>query len=104
MKTQTKSQAVNKDSIILFLRKNKKKLKNEFGVTKIALFGSYAKNKQKKNSDIDLLIEMKHKDFKQRIHLIEFLEISFKKKVEIGYFDTNPEFVKHHIQKDLVYA
>ncbi len=32
--------------------------KNEYGFSKIGLFGSYSKNEQTENSDIDILVEM----------------------------------------------
>ena len=32
--------------------------KNEYGFSKIWLFGSYSKNEQTENSDIDILVEM----------------------------------------------
>ena len=40
-----------KPKIVEILKKN--------GVTKAGIFGSYAKGEQKKNSDIDILIEVK---------------------------------------------
>lgn len=32
--------------------------KNEYGFSKIGLFGSYSKNEQTESSDIDILVEM----------------------------------------------
>jgi uncharacterized protein len=44
------------DEILTFLRKNKLTLKEKFFVTEIGLFGSYARNEQTENSDIDFLV------------------------------------------------
>ena len=39
------------------LRKHKKELKERFKVKSIAIFGSYARGEQKKESDVDMIIE-----------------------------------------------
>lgn len=44
------------DKILKIINENKDTIK-KFGVKNIGLFGSYAINKQKKESDIDLLVE-----------------------------------------------
>ena len=95
---------LNKEQIIEFLRENKKFLEEEFGVTKIALFGSYARDEQKKTSDIDLLITMKEVDFRKRLRLKDFLENHFKTKVDVGYFDSVRVFIMRYIQQDLMYV
>jgi uncharacterized protein len=99
-----KSKSLSKDEIIDFLKKNKLYIKKEFGVTKIALFGSYSRDEQKISSDIDLLIESKSHDFRKRMQLKHFLEESFKKQVDIGYLDSVRLSIKRNIQEDLIYA
>ena len=47
---------VTKSQIIKKIKSEKDALKIS-GVNKIGLFGSFLKNKQKKNSDVDILIE-----------------------------------------------
>lgn len=93
-----------KDDIIVFLVKNKPYIKKEFGVTKIALFGSYSRDEQTKSSDIDLLIESRTHDFRKRMQFKHFLEEALKKKVDIGYFDSVRFAIKESIQKDLMYV
>jgi len=39
------------------LREHKKELKERFKVKSIAIFGSYARGEQKKESDVDMIIE-----------------------------------------------
>ena len=50
---------LNKEDILDFLRKNREYLKQNFEVTSISLFGSFARGEQTEESDIDLLVEMK---------------------------------------------
>ena len=49
------------------------------GAKKVAIFGSYAKNKQKKNSDIDVIVE-----FKDEKSLLEIVKIERQLSELIG--------------------
>jgi len=104
MANRKKSDLLSKDEIIDFLTHNKSYMKKEFGVVKIALFGSYSRDDQKISSDIDLLIECKSHDFRKRMQLKRFLEEYFNKKVDVGYFDSVRFAIKRNIQEDLIYA
>ncbi|MBI2591144.1 MAG: nucleotidyltransferase family protein [Candidatus Brennerbacteria bacterium] len=52
------------------LLQNKKNIEDGFSVKEIAIFGSYARNEQNEESDLDLLI-----DFKEPIGLLKFIEL-----------------------------
>ncbi len=95
---------LDQQMILEYLRSNKNFFESKFGVTKIALFGSFARDEAHGESDIDLLIEVKHKSFKNRFYLKEHLENKFKRKVDITYFSSVRLFIRTHIEKDLVYA
>jgi len=45
------------DEIKEILKKHEKELKEKFGVEEIGVFGSYVRGEQKKDSDIDILVE-----------------------------------------------
>lgn len=49
---------------------HKQELKRKYGVSEIGIFGSYIKNKQDKNSDIDILVE-----FEKAIDLFTFINL-----------------------------
>lgn len=95
---------MDKTEIIKFLKEHKSELQEKFGIQKIALFGSYAKDTAHDMSDIDIAIETKEKDFFIRDDLREYLEEHFKKSVDVGYIDSFREFYKQKIQKELIYA
>jgi hypothetical protein len=50
------SKALSKNDIINLIKAEKSFLKENFGVVNIGLFGSYAKDQQTPDSDIDLLV------------------------------------------------
>ena len=41
------------------IRSNRKELQQDYGLLKIGIFGSYARDEQDKNSDVDILVEIK---------------------------------------------
>src|SRR3989338_1881388 len=79
--------------IIEKIEKEKKELK-EKGVTKIGLFGSYAKNKQKQKSDIDFLVEFKTIDLDKYLYVLNLLEKLFRRKIDLVIEkDLKPELI-----------
>ena len=95
---------MTKEYILEFLRENRLYLKEKFGVTKIGLFGSYAKGLENKNSDIDIAIVSQKKDFFLREDLREFLEANFHLKVDLGYADSFREYYKKRIKEEIIYV
>ena len=73
---------MNSKKIIKNLEMKKKEMKN-LGVKKIGLFGSYSKDKQKKGSDIDFLVEFNEIDFDNYMELMFLLKKLFKRKIDI---------------------
>jgi uncharacterized protein len=78
-KTSKKSLA---KKIISELEKRREQIK-QFGVTKIGLFGSYLHGKQKRGSDIDLLVTLDDEGYKKYFDLWNYLDKSLKRKVDL---------------------
>jgi len=93
---------VTKEYILNFLKTNKQLLNEKYNVTKIGLFGSYARDMANENSDVDIAIESTKKDFFLREDLREFLESNFNLKVDVGYLDSFREYYRKKIEKDLI--
>ena len=88
--------------IIEKIEKEKKELK-EKGVTKIGLFGSYAKNKQKQKSDIDFLVEFKTIDLDKYLYVLNLLEKLFRRKIDLVIEkDLKPELT--YVKKEARYV
>jgi len=77
-----------------------------FGVKRIGLFGSFVKGKQKKESDVDLLVEFMRgkKNFKNFIHLAYLLENLLHRKVELITPESLSPYLKPHILKEIEYV
>jgi len=95
---------MTKEYILEYLKDNKERFKKDFGVTKIALFGSYARDEQRDDSDIDIAIEVIKANLKNRFNLQYQLEEYFNKKIDLGYFKTFRTSIKQEVIKDILYA
>jgi len=94
---------MNKNEILEFLKKNKKNIQERFDINSIALFGSVAKNSANKNSDIDILVDMKP-SYKNYYLLKQYFENIFNKKVDLVTKNSLRSFIKEEIDKDLIYV
>ena len=52
----------------------------EFGVSEVGLFGSFVREEQTENSDVDLLIVLDNPDWKNYCHLLDFAETLFDER------------------------
>ncbi|NCO18168.1 nucleotidyltransferase [Candidatus Pacearchaeota archaeon CG09_land_8_20_14_0_10_30_9] len=73
---------INKKRIIEELKGKKDELK-ERGVKRIGLFGSYVKENQNKNSDIDFLVEFENVSADNFFGVFFLLERLFNKKIDL---------------------
>ena len=69
--------------ILELLRREKPFLRRKFGVLSIGLFGSYVKDSQGPESDVDLLIELTEPRFDFLVGLQIYLEKKIGKPVEL---------------------
>ena len=76
---------MGKQEIIKIIRNIKPEMESHYGVQRLGLFGSYVREKQRKKSDIDILVA-----FNRDIDLFDFLDLR-------EYLES-----KLHIKVDLV--
>lgn len=99
-----KNNILTKEEIISFLQTHKSELECRFGLTKIALFGSFARNQAHEASDIDFLIETRTKSYDNLFDLQEFLETNLHNKVDLCSLDSIRPFIMRSIQEELIYV
>ena len=83
-----------KSKITGILKKNK--------VSKAGIFGSYSRGEQKKNSDIDIVVEINDQDMSLLgfIRLIRLLEGLLKRKVDLVEYNAIKPRIKERILKE----
>ena len=80
------------------LKEHNEFFENNYSVKNFLLFGSYAKNQQTPESDIDLLVNFKQPiDFFEFIDLQDYIANLFNKKIDLGTIGSLKEFVKDKI-------
>jgi uncharacterized protein len=97
---------LTKQDIFKTIQDNKEKIKS-FGVTEIGLFGSYARNEQTENSDIDFLVDydLDKISFIKYYSACEFLEnLFYHKKIDIVSKNGLSKYLGPHILKEVKYV
>ncbi len=95
---------MDRNEIQLVLERHKTELQNKFGVVSIGLFGSYARNEENAESDIDIVVDLQKPDLFVISSLKSFLQEIFKKDVDIIRIRKSMNrLLKNRIQKDVLY-
>jgi predicted nucleotidyltransferase len=92
--------------ILHILKNNKKTLSEQYGVTDIAVFGSYARNEHKGKSDIDIFVELKpgFRTFDNFMDLKFYLQKITSKKIDLVIKNSIRNELKPAILKEAVHA
>lgn len=79
-----RDELLHKQLLLSLLISNQARIQ-QYGVEKLGIFGSFARNEQRADSDIDLLVEFKpgQKNFDNFMQLSFFLEELFHRPVEL---------------------
>ena len=96
-----------KHEILTFMRENLSFIKESFHVTKIGIFGSYARDEQTSTSDVDVLIELK--EGAKDVHMLKnnlrnYLKNAFGKSVDLAREKYLKSYAKDAILQDVIYV
>jgi len=93
-----------KQQIIELLTSCKPEMEKRFGVKRLALFGSYSRDEQKPDSDVDILVEVGPEIGLDFVTMAERIEYLLGEPVElVSARAIKPKFYRH-INKDLEYV
>jgi predicted nucleotidyltransferase len=97
--------AVTSEELLEKLEENIEHIK-KYGVKRIGLFGSYVRNEQKSESDIDILVKFERgkKTFDNYMDLKFFLEDLFNRKVDLVVIEALKPDLKQYILGSVKYA
>ena len=77
----------------------------KFGITKLGIFGSVARQENREGSDIDIVVEVKHPSLRLMYELNEALKNLFGCNVDLVRLrDSLRPLFKSNIQKDVIYV
>ncbi|MCB9252749.1 MAG: nucleotidyltransferase family protein [Flavobacteriales bacterium] len=94
----------NLSDIRALLQRHKQGLSEKYGVSVMAIFGSYVKEQQNENSDIDILVDFNKPIGIEFIDLANELEVILQNKVDlVSKNGIKPQYLKY-IEPDLTYV
>lgn len=91
----------NRTDILDFLIRNKNFLKKKYHITKIGLFGSFARGEEKEDSDIDIIVEFEDGTenlFEIKQDLKDYLRKKFNLNIDI----CRERYIKPHFKKEIL--
>ncbi len=95
------------DEIISTLAQHKVRLRTEYCVNRIGVFGSYARGDQTAQSDIDFIVDF-YADcsdfFDTKYRLKSFLTELFHKRVDLANHEAIKPYVMEEISREIKYA
>jgi len=98
---------MSKDKIIKKIREELPKLKKEYPIKTLGIFGSVARGDDTSTSDVDILVEFYEN---KTIDLFEFIDLEenlaelLGKKVDLVTKRALKPAIKHYILNDLIYV
>jgi len=96
---------LSREAVLRQLRNYGAEFERLYGVTKIGVFGSVARDDLRKNSDIDIVVEMREPDLFYLVHIKETLEKDFQRPVDvIRYRNSMNRYLKARIDREAHYA
>lgn len=100
-----KSPTQTKKDVVTVIRQHQANIK-AFGVKRLGLFGSFVRNEQTGDSDIDLLVEFEagQKTFDNFMQLSFFLEEQFNRPVELVTVESVSPYLRPHITQEVEYV
>ena len=96
-----------KQEILTFLQTNQAYIQKKFYINKMGIFGSFARDEQTSESDVDLLITIDKKAkniYDLKTSLNEYLSTAFERKVDLAREKYLKPYAKKEILKDTIYA
>lgn len=95
---------IDREAALREIRNLKPRFENVYGVTKIGIFGSLARNEARHDSDVDVVVEMQP-DLMKRARLKAELESFFQRKVDVvRYWRGMNRFLKKRIDDEALYV
>jgi len=100
-----RKKVMNRDEIVLSLRRFKEMNKDRYEIIRIGIFGSAARDNMDEQSDIDVVVELGKPDLFYLIGIKQDLEEKFHRTVDIvRYRERMNAFLKGRIDKEAVYV
>jgi len=86
------------------IKDHEQEIKDRYSVSKIGVFGSYARGEEKESSDVDVLVEFEEPTYNNFIELIFFLEELLDRKVDLVTTGGLSPYMKPTVEKEVLWC
>jgi len=95
-----------KEQLVGYFIEHKQEFADSYGVIRVGIFGSAARDELQEASDIDIAIEMipEKKNLRNFLGFKRLLEQQFGRTVDLGIESTLKPVVRASIRKEIVYV
>ena len=97
----------NRQQVLDYIHTNKERLQSEYHVRKIALIGSFARDEQRPESDVDLLLDLEPgipNIHQTKVRLRTELEAAFGRSVELASERYLKPYYRDEILREAIYV
>ena len=97
---------MTRDDILSFLKAHKQEMRRGYGVKRIGLFGSYARQAENEDSDIDIVVEFEadKKNLRNFFGFKRYLEENLGNSVDLGIESALKPIVRNAVKKNIIYV
>ena len=93
----------SREDIFNLLQRERESIRR-LGVNRLGLFGSFIRDEQGPDSDVDILVEMEGKSFAAYFEVLDFLEELFGRKVDLVPKEDIKPLLRNRILREVVYV
>lgn len=94
-----------REQILAYLHEHKEELHERFGVTRLGLSGSYARNEATEQSDIDIIVSLQSSNsFRSFFGLLHFLQDNLDERIDLATEASLKPRVKDSVLRDIHYV
>jgi len=96
----------SRQEMVAYLKNNKRLFYEKFGVTRMGIFGSFAREEQTRSSDIDMVVEIEkdRKNIHSFLQLKRFLEKELARTIDLGFEHSLKPVVREKIKGQIIYV
>ena len=89
-----------RSAVIKKLESEAPAIRFQYGVTRIGIFGSFARGEQTRTSNVDVLVDFAggHATLKNFVGLAEYLEALFKRNVDLITVEGLDKYIRQRVE------
>ena len=96
---------MTRNDILQTLAKFEQDRRDEFGIVRLGVFGSTARDQTDEQSDVDVVVELAHPDMFALIGIKQELEAMLDRPVDVVRYRENMNaFLKQRIRQEAIYV